>query len=41
MILGFFTPEASREAMIRGIQDAVDTLMQAGKGEAEEVRVIP
>jgi len=41
MILGFFTPETSREAMIRGIQDAVDTLMQAGKGEAEDVRVIP
>jgi len=41
MILGFFTPETSREAMIRGIQDAVGHLMQAGKGEAEEVRVIP
>jgi len=41
MILGFFTSETSREAMIRGIQDAVDTLMQAGKGEAEDVRVIP
>lgn len=41
MLLGFFTPETSREVMIRGIQDAVDILMQAGKGEAEDVRVIP
>ena len=28
MILGFFTPETSREVMIGGIQDAVDNLMQ-------------
>ena len=41
MILGFFTPETSREAMTRGIQEAVDTLMQAGKGVAEGVHVIP
>jgi len=41
MILGFFTPETSREVMIGGIQEAVDNLMKAGEGEAEEVRVIP
>ena len=41
MILGFFTPETSQETMIRGIQDAVDNLLKAGEGEAEEVQVIP
>ena len=41
MILGFFTPETSREVMIGGIREAVDNLMKAGEGEAEEVRVIP
>jgi DNA/RNA-binding domain of Phe-tRNA-synthetase-like protein len=41
MILGFFTPETSQEVMIRGIRDAVDNLLKAGKGEAEDVRVIP
>ena len=41
MILGFFTPETSREVMIEGIGDAVDNLKKAGQGKAEEVRVIP
>ena len=41
MILGFFTPETSREVMIGGLQDAVDILLKAGNGDAEEVLVIP
>jgi DNA/RNA-binding domain of Phe-tRNA-synthetase-like protein len=41
MILGFFTPETSREVMIGGIQDAVENLLKASKGQAEGVRVIP
>ncbi len=41
IILGFFTPETSPEVMIEGIHDAVDNLMKAGKGEAEEIHVIP
>ena len=41
MILGFFTPETSREMMIVGIRDAVENLLKASKGEPEEVRVIP
>ena len=41
IILGFFTPETSREVMFGAIRDAVDNLMKAGTGEAEEIRVIP
>jgi DNA/RNA-binding domain of Phe-tRNA-synthetase-like protein len=41
MILGFFTPETSREMMAGGIRDAVENLLKAAKGEAEEIRVIP
>ena len=41
VILGFFTPETSREEMTGGIRDAVDNLMKGGKGEIEPVRVIP
>jgi DNA/RNA-binding domain of Phe-tRNA-synthetase-like protein len=41
MILGFFTPETSREVMIGGIRDAVENLLKASKGEPEEIRVIP
>jgi DNA/RNA-binding domain of Phe-tRNA-synthetase-like protein len=41
MILGFFTPETSRDVMVEGIRDAVDILLKAGRGEAAEVRVIP
>jgi len=41
MILGFFTPETSREVMIEGIRDAVENLLKVSRGEAEEVRVIP
>jgi DNA/RNA-binding domain of Phe-tRNA-synthetase-like protein len=41
MILGFFTPETSREVMIGGIRDAVENLLKVSRGEAEEVRVIP
>jgi len=41
MILGFFTPEASRETMVLGIQEAVELLLKAAKGEAERPFVIP
>jgi DNA/RNA-binding domain of Phe-tRNA-synthetase-like protein len=41
MILGFFTPETSREVMIGGIRDAVECLLGTAKGGADEVRVIP
>lgn len=41
MILGFFTPETAREAMVLGIQEAVDLLLKAAKGEAEKHIIIP
>ena len=41
MILGFFAPETSRETMTQGIREAVDNLLKAAEGEAEEVRIIP
>jgi DNA/RNA-binding domain of Phe-tRNA-synthetase-like protein len=41
MILGFFTPETTREAMFQGIRDAVELLLKVAKGEAREIRVIP
>ena len=41
MILGFFTPETSREAMTLGIQEAVDLLLRAAKGEADKRVIIP
>jgi DNA/RNA-binding domain of Phe-tRNA-synthetase-like protein len=41
MILGFFTPETSRETMMQGIQEAADLLLKAAKGEAERPFVIP
>ena len=41
MILGFFTPETSREVMTGGLQDAMNILLKAGSGDAEEVLVIP
>ena len=41
MILGFFTPETSREIMIQGIQDAAETMTKAANGEGGEIMVIP
>ncbi len=41
MILGFFTPETSVEMMTKGIREAVDNLLKAAEGEAEEIRIIP
>ena len=41
MILGFFTPETTREAMFQGIRDAVELLLKVARGEAGEIRVIP
>jgi len=35
MILGFFTPETSRDSMIQGIREAADLLLSTVKGEAE------
>ncbi len=41
MILGFFTPETSREAMTLGIQEAADLLLRTVKGEADKPIIIP
>lgn len=41
VILGFFTPETSRDAMTQGIQDAADLLLRTAKGEAENPFIIP
>jgi DNA/RNA-binding domain of Phe-tRNA-synthetase-like protein len=41
IILGFFTPETTREAMLQGIRDAVEILLKVAKGEAGEIRFIP
>ena len=41
IILGFFTPETSREAMSLGIQEAVDLLIRLAKGEADKAAIIP
>jgi DNA/RNA-binding domain of Phe-tRNA-synthetase-like protein len=41
MILGFFAPETSRETMTRGIREAVDNLLKAAEGEAEDGGIIP
>ena len=41
MILGFFTPETSRETMDLGIQEAVDLLSKTVQGEAEKPLIIP
>jgi DNA/RNA-binding domain of Phe-tRNA-synthetase-like protein len=41
IILGFFTPETTREAIIQGMRDAVELLLRVGKGEAGEIMVIP
>jgi len=41
ILLGFFTPESTREAMLQGMRDAVELLLRVAKGEAGEIRVIP
>jgi len=41
MILGFFTPETSRETMDLGIQEAVDLLSKTVQGEAEKPLIMP
>ena len=41
IILGFFTPETSRESMDLGIQEAVDLLSKTVQGEAEKPLLIP
>ena len=41
MILGFFTPETLPQTMTLGIREAVDNLLKAAGGEAEEVVIIP
>jgi len=41
MILGFFTPETSRETMEMGIHEAADLLLKAAQGEAERPFIIP
>ena len=41
IILGFFTPETTREAMLQGMRDAVGVLLRVAKGDAGEIRVIP
>jgi DNA/RNA-binding domain of Phe-tRNA-synthetase-like protein len=41
MILGFFTPETSRETMELGIHETLDLLLKTVKGEAENLLIIP
>jgi DNA/RNA-binding domain of Phe-tRNA-synthetase-like protein len=41
ILLGFFTPETTQEAMLQGMTDAVELLLRVAKGEAGEIRVIP
>lgn len=41
MILGFFTPETSREAMMQGIQEAVDLLITSAEGKPDQPFIIP
>ena len=41
IILGFFTPETPREAILQGIGDAVELLSRIARGEAGEIRVVP
>ena len=41
MILGFFTPETSRETMTSGIQDAVQVMTKAASGKAGEIEITP
>jgi len=41
MILGFFTPETSRETMVMGIQEAADLLLKTVQGEAEQPVILP
>ena len=41
MVLGFFTPETSREGMLQGMRDAVEILLTAANGKADEVRILP
>jgi DNA/RNA-binding domain of Phe-tRNA-synthetase-like protein len=41
VILGFFTPETSRETMELGIQEAVDLLTSSAEGEADKTVIIP
>jgi len=41
MILGFFTPETSRDSMVVGIQEAADLLLKTAQGEAEKPVIIP
>jgi DNA/RNA-binding domain of Phe-tRNA-synthetase-like protein len=41
IVLGFFTPETTREVMLKGMRDAVELLLRVAKGEAGEIVVIP
>jgi DNA/RNA-binding domain of Phe-tRNA-synthetase-like protein len=41
IMLGFFTPETTREAMLQGMRDAVELLLRAAKGDAGEITFIP
>lgn len=41
IVLGFFTPETRREAILEAIGDGVSLLLGVAKGESEEINVIP
>ena len=41
MILGFFTPETSRETMESGIRETVELLLKTVQGETEGLFIIP
>jgi hypothetical protein len=41
MILGFFTPETSRETMAQGFHEAINLLLKTVQGEAENPFILP
>jgi DNA/RNA-binding domain of Phe-tRNA-synthetase-like protein len=41
IILGFFTPETTRETMVQGMRDAVEVLLKTAEGEGGEITVVP
>jgi hypothetical protein len=41
VILGFFTPETTRETMVHGMTDAVEVLLKAAKGEGRGIMFLP
>lgn len=41
IILGFFTPETTRETMVHGMTEAVEILLKAAEGEGKGIMFLP